>query len=96
MLHCDTAEPISDLALRLHQRIDWRFNPFGRYFLLDSRPWLRTRICSSVRGYKDCGESLMLKRLATTHIDALFMTGALGVSILAYIVLFTNISNVLR
>jgi hypothetical protein len=38
----------------------------------------------------------MLKRLATTHIDALFMTGALGVSILAYFVLFTNISNVLR
>ena len=38
----------------------------------------------------------MLKRLATRHIDAVFMTGALGVSILAYALLLANISDLLK
>jgi hypothetical protein len=38
----------------------------------------------------------MLKQLTTRHVDALFMMGALAISIIAYMVLFTNINNVLN
>jgi hypothetical protein len=38
----------------------------------------------------------MLKRLATSHIDVLFMTGALGVFFTACTVLGANINNVLK
>ena len=38
----------------------------------------------------------MLRRLTLQHVDALFMIGALAVSAIAYMVLFTNINNVLN
>jgi hypothetical protein len=38
----------------------------------------------------------MLRRVTLEHVDALFMIGALAVSAVAYVVLFTNINNVLN
>ncbi len=38
----------------------------------------------------------MLRRLTLEHVDALFMIGALAVSAIAYMVLFTNINAVLN
>ncbi len=38
----------------------------------------------------------MLRRLTLEHVDALFMIGALAVSVVAYMVLFTNISSILN
>ena len=38
----------------------------------------------------------MLKRLATSHTDILFVTGALSVFIIACTVLGANINNVLK
>ena len=38
----------------------------------------------------------MLRRLTLEDVDALFMVGALAVSAIAYVVLFTNINNVLN
>ena len=38
----------------------------------------------------------MLRRLTLEHIDALVLTGALAVSVIAYAVLFTNINSILN
>jgi hypothetical protein len=38
----------------------------------------------------------MLHRVITNHIDGIFMTAALAVSVLGYIVLITNINSILR
>ena len=38
----------------------------------------------------------MLRRVTLEHVDSLFMIGALAVSAVAYVVLFTNIYNVLN
>jgi hypothetical protein len=38
----------------------------------------------------------MLRRLTLEHVDALFMIGALAVSAVAYVVLFTNINGILN
>jgi hypothetical protein len=38
----------------------------------------------------------MLRRLTLEHVDALFLTGALAVSAIAYMVLFTNINSILN
>jgi hypothetical protein len=38
----------------------------------------------------------MLRRVTLEHVDALIMIGALAVSAIAYVVLFTNINNVLN
>jgi hypothetical protein len=38
----------------------------------------------------------MLRRVTLEHVDALFMIGALAVSAIAYMVLFTNINSVLN
>ena len=38
----------------------------------------------------------MLRRVTLEHVDALFMIGALAVSAVAYMVLFTNINSVLN
>jgi hypothetical protein len=38
----------------------------------------------------------MLRRVTLEHVDALFMIGALAVSVIAYMVLFTNINSVLN
>ncbi len=38
----------------------------------------------------------MLRRLTLEHVDALFMIGALAVSAVAYVVLFTNINSILN
>ncbi len=38
----------------------------------------------------------MLRRLTLEHVDALFMIGALAVSVVAYMVLFTNINSILN
>jgi hypothetical protein len=38
----------------------------------------------------------MLRRLTLEHVDALFMMGALAVSAIAYVVLFTNINSILN
>jgi hypothetical protein len=38
----------------------------------------------------------MLRRVTLEHVDALIMMGALAVSAIAYIVLFTNINSILN
>jgi hypothetical protein len=38
----------------------------------------------------------MLRRVTLEHVDALFMIGALAVSAIAYVVLFTNINSILN
>ena len=38
----------------------------------------------------------MLRRLTLEHIDALVLTGAFAVSVIAYAVLFTNINSILN
>jgi hypothetical protein len=38
----------------------------------------------------------MLRRLTLEHVDALFLIGAFAVSAIAYVVLFTNINNILN
>ncbi len=38
----------------------------------------------------------MLRRLTLKHVDALLLTGALAVSVIAYAVLFTNVNGILN
>jgi hypothetical protein len=38
----------------------------------------------------------MLRRLTLEHVDAVFMAAALAVSVIAYVVLFSNVNYILN